>query len=171
MANIDKHLQALAGVHKLHVDQWETLENEVKLTMLGIEQVEALEKNIIEQVEVTPEVAAALARSINAEIFEPVRQELERQLEHPDAAAEKLSGVETARNQMLSENAAASAADANQASAAPSTPVPVIGPATPPQVQTGAQVTAPPAPADYVAGAPSTTRKAVENDPYREPIT
>ena len=100
-ADVDRHLRELANTQKLHLDQWETLENEVMLTLLGIQRGEDLEKNIVSQVGVASDVALTLAESINRVVFEPIRQELERQLEHPDARAKEVSGVEAARDQAL----------------------------------------------------------------------
>ena len=75
-ADIEKHLRALADTQRLHLDQWQKLENEVMLTLLGIQQIESLQRNIQSEVGVTSEVAQELAESINKIVFEPIRQEL-----------------------------------------------------------------------------------------------
>src|SRR3989344_1469422 len=100
-ADVEKRLRVLADTHKLHLDQWETLENEVMLALLGFSPTEELVENIKTEVGVPENVAQELAGDISKVIFEPIRQELERELEHPEARAEKMSGVETAREQML----------------------------------------------------------------------
>ena len=98
---MEKHLRDLADKRKLHLDQWQLLENEVMLTLLGFEQPENLEKNIADHVRISAEDSRMLATEISTTIFEPIRQELERQLEHPDARAKEVSGIEAARDQAL----------------------------------------------------------------------
>ena len=84
-SDLEKRLRELSDKQKLHIDQWQKLENEVMLTLLGFQQAENLENNLIREVGVTAEIARALAENINTIVFEPIRQELERQLEHPAA--------------------------------------------------------------------------------------
>ena len=163
-ANVEKKLRELADKHKLHVDQWDLLENEVMLTMLGFERPEDLEKNIQKEVGLASETAHALAESINTIVFEPIRQELERQLEHPEAQAETESGVEAARTQILGTKeiplAAPTPAQPPQLLIAPATPS-----APPPEVT----VARAPASGAYKPGEASTERASVVDDPYREP--
>ena len=45
-SDVEKHLRELSEVHKLHLDQWQKLENEVMLTLLGLEEAENLEENL-----------------------------------------------------------------------------------------------------------------------------
>lgn len=80
-ADVEQRMRALADTQKLHLDQWEALENEVMLALLGFQPVEELQKNIKSEVGVTDEMAKTLAEEISKLVFEPVRQELERQLE------------------------------------------------------------------------------------------
>ncbi|QQG38030.1 MAG: hypothetical protein HYS26_00540 [Candidatus Kaiserbacteria bacterium] len=190
-ADVENLLRKMADTHKLHLDQWERLENEVMLTLLGFSEINELQANIGREVGVDEKTAAALAGDISKEVFEPIREELERQLEHPEAKAEEVSGEEAARRQILS---------ASEESVVPAAP-----PATPPATATPAPITAtpaeptppkldsapaappvapatPPAPAPtekaarplpssgaYKHGEPSTTRTDVHDDPYREP--
>lgn len=167
-ADVTKRLRALAETHKLHIDQWEVLENEVKLTLYGFEQAENLEKNIRSELGVGADIAHALAESINTIVFEPVREELERQLTHPDAKTETESDVEASRTQILgsSENSATPAI--TQPPAITPT-IPVVAPATPPQPAPATPVVRMPASGDYKPGVASTERASVVDDPYREP--
>ena len=48
-------MRALADTNKLHIDQWESLENEVMLALLGFQPIQDLEKNIKSEVGVTDE--------------------------------------------------------------------------------------------------------------------
>jgi hypothetical protein len=56
-ADVQKHMRELAETQKLHLDQWESLENEVQMTLLGIHAAEDLTKNIEARVKVSNEVA------------------------------------------------------------------------------------------------------------------
>jgi hypothetical protein len=154
-ADVEKRLRDLANTHKLHLDQWETLENQVMLTLLGIEHSDDLEKNIKSGVGVDEETAKSLTADISKIVFEPIREELERQLEHPDAKAAEVSGVEAARTQVLGGEMKPAA--------------PAVLPATPPQPQPTERAVRAPISEAYKAGEPSTARKAIEDDPYREP--
>lgn len=166
-ADVEAHLRSLSTIHKLHVDQWESLENEVMLTLLGAQRAEDLATNIASQLQLAPEIAQDIAESISREVFDPIRGELERNLAHPEAQEASISTIEGARDSVL---AATSAEDKSGTIAATTTPI-AIAPATPPQEQPSVTVAAPIPPADYAPGTPSATRKSIESDPYREPIS
>lgn len=171
-ADVEKHLRELADTQKLHLDQWEKLENEVMLALLGFQRSEDLQKNIESEVGVDAATAALLATSISTVVFGPIRQELERQLEHPDAVAKATSGVEDMRTRILadaSENPAPLNAPQSGASGEQPARQAVIA-ATPPAPAPTVKVErAVAAPSSYVS-APSHERKTVEGDPYREQI-
>lgn len=150
-ADVEKHMRELADTHKLHLDQWQTLENEVMLALLGVQPADDLEKNIKNEVVVSAETAKALTADISRIVFEPIRAELERELEHPDAKAAEVSGIETARAQALSAAA-----------------MPAVAPSTPPAEAPTAKVARAPVSEAYKAGEASTARASVHDDPYRE---
>jgi hypothetical protein len=158
-ADVEKRMRELADTQKLHLDQWESLENEVMLALLGFQPVEDLEKNIKSQVNVTDDVAKALAADISKIVFEPIRGELERQLSHPEAKAENLTGVETARKVALASEGTGAAPIAS------TTPV---APATPPAPANTDTAKRAPVSESYTPGQTSTDRKQVHDDPYRE---
>ncbi|HUO50379.1 MAG TPA: hypothetical protein VMU25_02340 [Candidatus Paceibacterota bacterium] len=142
-ADVEKRMRALAETQKLHIDQWQALDNEVLLTLLGFQRVENLQENIQKEVGVDSTTAATLTENISKIVFEPIREELERYLSHPDAKAKEVSDVEAARTAALaSENGS-----------------PVV---TPKAVRTSAVSES------YKAGNASSQRKDVHNDPYRE---
>jgi hypothetical protein len=183
-SEIQKHLRELANVHKLHIDQWELLENEVRLTLYGFQSTDSLAKNIEHEVGTTPEEAAALSADISKIVFEPVRQELERQLDHPAAVAAVTTGVEDVRNSILesktaatvpaAENVTPSTANTQTPGATTEVPGPAqktVAPATPPASSPIGQVERAPAPSTYAPATPSHERKSVEGDPYREQLT
>jgi hypothetical protein len=154
-ADVQKRMRALADTNKLHLDQWESLENEVMLALLGFQPIEDLQKNIKSEVGVTDEVARALTEEVSKIVFEPIREEMERQLEHPDAKAESLTGVEQARKEALGAETVAA--------------TPAVVPATPPTVANQEKTPRAPISESYKSGQPSAERKQVHDDPYREP--
>lgn len=157
-ADVEKHLRSLAESHKLHLDQWGKLEDVVQMTLLGLKNSEELIQNIRNDVGVTTEEASLLAKNISEVVFEPIRQELERQLDHPEAHAEQVSDVEAARTQMLA--------------AEPKPTVPTaatIAPATPPTPAPTQKVERAPVSEGYKSGETSAVRTSVHDDPYREP--
>lgn len=150
--DIQKLLQGLAETSKLHVDQWQILENEVIMALYGVTEVTDLQTNIQKHVNVPAEMAALLATNISKMVFEPIRGEIESSLRHPDAQAAVASGVDTVRSQILANNAQPS-------------------PATPPPPSPTQKVARAPISAAYHAGEPSSVRASVDDDPYRESPT
>jgi hypothetical protein len=153
-ADIQRRMRALADTNKLHLDQWEALENEVMLSLLGFQAVGDLQKNIKQETGVSDEVATNLASEVSKIVFEPIRQELERGLSHPEAKAQEFSGVETARRQEIATQK--------------SQPAPAVIPATPGAPVNEAKAVRAPISDVYKPGELSSERKVVENDPYRE---
>ena len=76
-AEMEKHLREMSVRHKLHIDQWEVLETEIFLTVLGIESSDNLTANIQTNLGITHEAAVALAQDVSSEVFEPIRKQLE----------------------------------------------------------------------------------------------
>lgn len=162
-ADVQKRLRALAETEKLHLDQWEELEHIVQMTLLGLESSEDLKKNIEKEVGVTPEIAATLAENVIKVVFEPIREELERQLEHPSAQQAVVSDIDTARDNALARK--------EPATTAPPTPTaPSVEPGTPPSPAPAVTIARAPASGAYKPGEASTVRKSVVDDPYREPV-
>ena len=178
-SDVEKKLRNLEAGYKLQLDQWEKLEKEVMLTLLGFDDPKDLEENIKKEVAVSDGVAAALTAEISKTIFEPIRQELERELEHPDAKAKEESAVEGMRTQMLgeqrTENSEQKIARGEQA---PEEKLPVVAsplpapsvvsatPPPPPPTENAVRMTASGA---YKPREASAARKDVHDDPYREP--
>ncbi len=155
--DVSQRMRRMADAYDLHLDQWELLENEVHLALLGFSPMEKLAENIRREVGVREEVANKLADDITKEIFEPVREELERELEHPEAEDEKVTSVEAARRNAI----AAEGAEARAAA-------PGATPATPPEPAPETKAERGPASGAYVPGVASSERKDVVDDPYRE---
>lgn len=101
-ANVEKHLQELAGKHKLHLDQWISLENEVMMALLGIQSVEDLGKNIASEAEIPRELGEQIADDAFELVFEPIRQRLEQELGNPNATNE-VAPAEAARQAAITQ--------------------------------------------------------------------
>jgi len=195
-AEVENHLRSLSDTHKLHIDQWQVLENEVMMTLLGLQRAEELEENIKTEVGVDSETALALAEDITQAIFEPVRLALERDLGHPEATAEEKRPIDHMREAALSEahreekrnelttptnvpeesNLSASSTQNTPIKEENSTDV------TPPSVDQlnttqeterdtkTSQIKRAPISDSYTPGATSSVRKDIDGDPYREPV-
>jgi hypothetical protein len=159
-ADVQQHLRTLANGHKLHIDQWATLENEVMLALMGLSQVQDLAENIQNEVGVSAETAASLALDISQIVFEPIRQELERGLEHPEAKEKEVSATEAARTQILASEQTPTATVGSAINPMP--------PATPPAPAPTEKAVRAPVSASYTSRQPSTERKSATGDPYRE---
>ena len=156
-AHVTEHLRSLANNNKLHLDQWEKLEHEVQMTLMGFKEADELGSHIHDELGIPLDAANTLAQEIGHTVFEPIRQQLERELEHPEAQAEEVSVMEKTR-----------AAAMEGASTGASTPG-VSAPATPPApAQTGTAVRS--SEALYISNTPSHERKSIDGDPYREQV-
>jgi hypothetical protein len=160
-ADVEKHLRELANTHKLHLDQWTKLENEVMLALLGFEPVGDLAKNIKSEVGTDEASSIAIAADISKIVFEPIRGELERLLEHPEAKSETVSSVDTVRTQVL-------ASTGNNTPT--SSPAPSVAPATPPAPAPETKVERAALTPSYAPSVASHERKTIEGDPYREQL-
>ncbi len=181
-ADVEAHLRTLSEKHKLHVDQWAVLENEVMLTMLGFQKTADLAKNIAHEVGIQEDAAEALAADVSKVVFEPIREELEHLAPEPEGSDTAQGAVEIRE---ASEVEIPTAPIAEVASAptpepapaptpepvvAPKIPAPSITPATPPKSAPTTTVARAPLSSSYQAAAPSHERKVIEGDPYREQI-
>lgn len=162
--NVQQLLKTLASEKKLHVDQWEILENEVYLALLGFEPAENLENNLKKEVGVDDEMAHELVGAINEKIFEPIREELERELGHPQAKEEEKSAIENVRDAVLTEAKRDGSLAVSYTQSTPVAPV-VAAPATTTTPETAHKE---PASGAYRPGEASVARKDVVDDPYRE---
>lgn len=80
-ASVEKKLRALSAKHKLHLDQWVLLENEIMLTLLGLEDPKEMAKNISKEVGIEKNLAQKLVNDIAIEIFKPIREQMQGTLD------------------------------------------------------------------------------------------
>lgn len=165
-ADVQAHMRALADQHKLHLDQWQMLENDVMLTLFGFQDPEELAENFKKDLDVDEPTADALAEDVSKIVFEPIRAELEKDLQYAvegsAAQQEELPDSEGLRQAMQS------APDAAPPPAVAPPAAPAVIPATPPPPAPTARVERAPISSSYAAGQASHERKVVEGDPYRE---
>lgn len=154
--DVEAHLRELAKTHQLHLDQWDLLENEVMLTLLGLQETSQLKENIVKEVGVSDDVATILAGDIAEYVFHPIRDELERQLEHPVA---QVSDMDAMRMQQLTNTDAPTVP-----------PAAVVSPATPPSSPPDEKAVRADVSTTYLSQTPSHERKTIEGDPYREQV-
>lgn len=170
--HVAEKFQALVGKYKLHVDTWDTIENLIMLTVLGISPPEELVNEIVSATGISAEIAVGLVEDVAETVFRPIREELERELGHPEARKEELSEVEKVREEVLAqgqtEGARQKALDENQAEMNKQAAV-AVTPGTPPPAPPTKKVIRMPASGAYKPGEPSTARADVHDDPYREP--
>lgn len=150
-ADVEKHLRELAEHHKLHLDQWELLENEVMLSLLGFQPAADLAENIQKHVAVDQTTATSLASDISTIVFEPIRKELERGLDYPEAVAAQKTGVESMRDAVLKDEHTVPQGSLSAGGGAP-VPAPLEAPAP---AATAPQILAPEAPMPTAAPAPA----------------
>lgn len=149
-ADIANKLKELSETHKLHLDQWQKLENEVMLALMGFQRAEDLSENIKHEVGVPPETADMLAGDIAETIFLPIRENLEKELGvPPDSGRESPEENNVGISQ---------------------TPSSAVRPATPPAPPPLERAVRAPLQPSYGPQDGSQERKEVAGDPYREPI-
>jgi hypothetical protein len=166
--DVPEKLRELSTKQKLHVDQWQTLENEVMLTILGFQPAEDLGKNIQNNVGISETDASAMTETIAATIFNPIREQLERELGHPQAKDEKLSEVDQLRADVLTTERIQGTGTVQPATA-PTSIAPAAIPGTPPVAKSVEKAVRAPASGAYKPGETSAARADVHDDPYREP--
>jgi len=80
-ASVEQKLRALSAKYKLHLDQWVLLENEILLTLLGLEDPEDMAKNVAKEVGIKEELAQQLVNDIALEVFKPIREHMQGALD------------------------------------------------------------------------------------------
>lgn len=165
-ADVEMHMRELADMHKLHFDQWSSLENEVMFALLGLEPIERLAENIGHEVGVPTETAHAIAQDISKVVFEPIRAQLEASLQFPHGEA----GAEVNEHTAVDNQPSSAATVVGEHPLAQVVPaIAPIFPGTPPPPPPEQKAVRAPISESYSAGEASIERKVVEGDPYREP--
>ncbi len=93
-ADVQANLRKLAEVHKLHLDKWTVLENEIMMALLGITDPTDLTHAISEQVGVPLEQAQQIADSVASIVFDPIQDELKGEVGESRSTLENIDYVE-----------------------------------------------------------------------------
>jgi hypothetical protein len=158
-AQLGEHLREIGQKHNLHIDQIGKLEDEAMLVMLGFFDPAQFNKQLEEQLAVTPENASAIAADVNSAVFAPIRESLMHFLD------------------MKRSSTTTSTPTASPTQSSPSAPTTYIAPPTPnpalPPMPAAEQLltekTAVIAPTP-VAPKEIPAKPIYKTDPYREPI-
>lgn len=148
-AQLGERLGAIGQKHSLHIDQVGKLEDETMLVMLGFFDPDQFNKQLEEQLSLSPADAAAIAQEVNTSVFMPIRESLKRFTEAKAAIPTPPSVPKEAQLPQVQTAPSPSVAPA---------PVPV----TPP---------APSMPAvEHMLTEKTVVKPIYKVDPYREPI-
>ena len=158
--HIAEKFQALAPKYKMHLDEWQRIENLIMMTVLGLSKPEDPDDRIAEATKLDKDQVKTIVDDIATTIFLPIREELERGLGHPMAKEEEETDVEKVRQGVLAGERASA-----QAAAQPS-----VAPGTPPSPPPEEKASRGPASGAYKPGEASSERKSIQDDPYRETV-
>jgi len=75
-ADVQANMRKLAEVHKLHLDKWNILENDIMLALLGISDINELPENISTHINIPLEQAQQITNSVAEIVFDPIQDEL-----------------------------------------------------------------------------------------------
>ena len=153
-AEVEKKLRALSSKYKLHLDQWVLLENEIMLTLLGLEEAENMAANIAKEGGVDTELAQQIVNDIAVQVFRPIRQQLQ------GTVGKKGDRRETVAVPVMGSNNDEKRQEA----------IDVLLKKKVPEEETSAEKNAPTDSAAYKPGQSSAERQDVQEDPYRESI-
>ncbi len=177
--HVKDRFQELAKTHKLHLDQWQVIEDLILLTILGIYPPEELAQKIVAESGLDNDSANKLVEDVAVMVFRPIREELERELGAPQAREEAVSDMEKLRREALAEEVSGvrekvkggeqTASPSVTPSLEPSTLTLQPSPGTPPAPPPTEKIPRAPASGAYVPGQTSVERHNVVDDPYREP--
>lgn len=76
-SELEQKMRTLAEKHKIHLDKWTLLENEITYALFGITAPEDLPDNIVQHVGLSREEAIAINNAAVEIIFEPIRKQLQ----------------------------------------------------------------------------------------------
>lgn len=75
--DLSSRIQAIGAKYQLHVDQIGILEEEVMMVMLGFSNPATFAEQLVEALQITPDVAGQLAQDIAGAIFLPIRESMQ----------------------------------------------------------------------------------------------
>ncbi len=160
-SELEEKMRTLAEKHKIHLDKWTLLENEITYALFGITAPEDLPDNIVSHVGLTREEAVVINNAAVEIIFEPIRKQLQDTIA-AEKAGRKLPVVPVEQQKVLDEIGVVVPANAAQQSAT-KTLTDIIK-----RRHEGGPDGGSPRPQNN-AGDSAAQSTAVQGDPYREP--
>ncbi len=89
-SDVQAKLRDLAEVHKLHLDKWSLLENEIMMVLLGLTEPNDLAKNISKETGLPLEQSQEITDSVTKIIFTPIQEKLRETLGESRSALETI---------------------------------------------------------------------------------
>jgi len=96
-ADVQANLRKLADVHKLHLDKWTILENEIMMALLGITDPNDLAHAISEQVSIPLVQAQQITNSVAEIVFDPIQDELKGEVGEHKSTLENIDAPSAAQ--------------------------------------------------------------------------
>ena len=153
-ARVETHLRTLAQKHKLHLDRWVVLENQIMLVLLGLEKPQNMVGNIVKEVGVDADTAQSIVNDIVAQVFQPIREQMRQQLDK--------SGREAHADREATDTPSEAPTVSRESGEGVES--------TPDTLHTHMEKKRPSDSVVYKPGESSTSRRDVDEDPYRESI-
>ncbi len=89
-ADVQAKLRALADVHKLHLDKWTILEDEIMKGLLGITNIDELAQNIQEKVGLSSQQATEISNSVVKIVLIPIQDKLHTEVGESQSTLESI---------------------------------------------------------------------------------
>ncbi len=94
-ADVQAKLRELAKVHKLHLDKWAILENEIMMALLGLTEPNELAQNISREVGLPMEKALEITDSVVKIVFNPIQEQLHASLGESKSTLESIDSSQS----------------------------------------------------------------------------
>jgi hypothetical protein len=159
-SELEQKMRTLAEKHKIHLDKWTLLENEITYALFGITAPEDLPDNIVKHVGLSREEAVQINNAAVEIIFEPIRKQLQDTIS-AEKAGRKVPVVPVEQQKVMDEMGVATPAGAAAESSTKAL-TDIIK-----RRLNGQADTAQNKPLN-TAGDSEAQRTAIQNDPYRE---
>lgn len=160
-SELEEKMRTLAEKHKIHLDKWTLLENEITYALFGITAPEDLPDNIVKHVGLSKEEAVVINNAAVEIIFEPIRKQLQDTIA-AEKAGRKVPVVPIEQQKVLDEIGVVAPAHMAQASAT-KTLTDIIK-----RRIAGGSDAGSPKPVNN-AGDSTAKSTSLDGDPYREP--
>ena len=160
-SELEQKMRTLAEKHKIHLDKWTLLENEITYALFGITAPEDLPDNIVQHVGLSREEAIQINNAAVEIIFEPIRKQLQDTIA-AEKAGKKIPVVPIEQQKVMDEIGVATPSGTTTESATKAL-TDII------KKRLGGQQDVSPGKSVNNAGDSEAKRTTIQTDPYREP--